>query len=187
MVNASFVFGLDDDGPEVFDRTIEWAISQSVETATFHIMTPYPGTALHARLEAEGRISDRDWDRYDTRHVVYRPRRLTPAELLAGYHRTYRDFYRWGGIARGAAGQPSLRQAARHLAYAGGWKRLEPMWGLIVRARRVNAMLPLLEATLDAFGGARRPGAVTGADRVTLARLPRPRHHGDRPNPVEPT
>jgi radical SAM superfamily enzyme YgiQ (UPF0313 family) len=161
MVNASFVFGLDDDGPEVFDRTVEWAISQSIETATFHIMTPYPGTALHARLEAEGRISHRDWDRYDTRHVVYQPRRLTPAELLAGYHRAYRDFYRWAGIARGAAGQPSLRQAARHFAYAGGWKRLEPMWDLIVRARRVNAMLPLLEATLDAFGGPRQ--SVAGA------------------------
>ena len=47
MVNGSFVFGLDDDGPDVFDRTVEWGVSHSLETATFHIMTPYPGTALH--------------------------------------------------------------------------------------------------------------------------------------------
>jgi hypothetical protein len=74
----------------------------------------------------------------------------------------------------------------RHLAYAGGWKRLEPLWDAIIRSRRVNAMLPLLEATLDAFGRARRgrggvglqhPGAredprrvdevgVSGAERI---------------------
>ncbi|KAB8143066.1 B12-binding domain-containing radical SAM protein [Chloroflexia bacterium SDU3-3] len=46
MVNASFVFGMDDDGPDVFARTVEWAVSQGIETATFHILTPYPGTAL---------------------------------------------------------------------------------------------------------------------------------------------
>ena len=71
MVNGSFVFGLDDDTDDVLDRTVEWAISPSVETATFHIMTPYPGTALHTRLAGEGRITDANWDHYDTRHVVY--------------------------------------------------------------------------------------------------------------------
>ncbi len=68
MVNGSFVFGLDDDGPDVFDRTVEWGISRSLETATFHIMTPYPGTALYRRLAAEGRVVDGDLNRYDTRH-----------------------------------------------------------------------------------------------------------------------
>ena len=43
MVNGSFVFGLDDDGPDVFERTVEWGISRSLETSTYHIMTPYPG------------------------------------------------------------------------------------------------------------------------------------------------
>ena len=77
MVNGSFVFGLDDDRPDVFARTVDWAIAQGIETATFHIMTPYPGTALHDRIAAEGRITDTDWDHYDTRHVVYRPRHLS--------------------------------------------------------------------------------------------------------------
>ena len=158
MINASFVFGLDDDGPDVFDRTVEWAVSRSIETATFHIMTPYPGTALHDRVSAEGRITDLDWDHYDTRHVVYRPLRIAPDALLAGYHRAYRDFYAWGSIFRGAFGQSTVHRTARHLAYAGGWKRLEPLWDAIIRSRRVSAMLPLLESTLDAFGRA-RPGS----------------------------
>ncbi len=52
MVNASFVFGMDDDDESVFDRTVEWAIEQGIETATFHILTPYPGTALNKRIQA---------------------------------------------------------------------------------------------------------------------------------------
>ena len=56
MVNASFVFGMDDDDASVFDRTVDWAVRQGIETATFHILTPYPGTALQRRLAAEGRI-----------------------------------------------------------------------------------------------------------------------------------
>jgi radical SAM superfamily enzyme YgiQ (UPF0313 family) len=155
MVNASFVFGLDDDDPSVFDKTVEWAVSHSIETATFHIMTPYPGTALHDRVTADGRITDTDWDHYDTRHVVYRPLRMTPEELSAGYRRAYRSFYAWGSIVRGAFGQRTLHQAARHLTYAGGWKRFEPLWDAIIRSRRVSTMLPLLETTLDAFGRAR--------------------------------
>ena len=61
MVNGSFVFGLDDDGPDVFERTVEWGVSRSLETSTYHIMTPYPGTALHAS---------------DRRGRAYRHRRL---------------------------------------------------------------------------------------------------------------
>ena len=54
MVNASFVFGFDEDDASVFDRTVEWAVAQGVETATFHVLTPYPGTALFRRMEAAG-------------------------------------------------------------------------------------------------------------------------------------
>jgi radical SAM superfamily enzyme YgiQ (UPF0313 family) len=157
MVNGSFVFGMDGDDESVFDRTVEWAIAQGVETATFHILTPYPGTGLHQRMVAQGRITTEDWDRYDTRHVVYRPARLTPEALEAGYWRAYRDFYRWPSILRGARRQRTWAAAARHLAYAGGWKKLEPMWDWIIRAQRAAHMLPMLEAVLSEFGA--RPAA----------------------------
>ena len=55
MINGSFVFGMDDDDATVFERTVEWAIGQGIETATFHILTPYPGTALYKRMAGEGR------------------------------------------------------------------------------------------------------------------------------------
>jgi radical SAM superfamily enzyme YgiQ (UPF0313 family) len=157
MVNGSFVFGLDDDRTDVFDRTVEWAVSRGIETATFHIMTPYPGTALGRRLESEGRVTDFNWDHYNTRQVVYQPRHMSAEQLKAGYDRAYREFYAWRNIWHGALTQPTLFQSARHLAYAGGWKKLEPIWDAVIRAGRVSSMLPLLEGTLSAFGGLPSP------------------------------
>jgi radical SAM superfamily enzyme YgiQ (UPF0313 family) len=173
MVNASFVFGLDDDDESVFDRTVEWAIGEGVETATFHVLTPYPGTALFRSMARSGRILHRDWDLYDTRHAVFQPRRLSPGALEAGYARAYRDFYRWGSILRGAAAKADWAGRARHAAYAVGWKKCEPLWDLLIRARRVGRGLPVLEAVL---GGAR--GAPLRRDdpppRDRLVRLVEP-------------
>jgi radical SAM superfamily enzyme YgiQ (UPF0313 family) len=152
MVNGSFVFGMDDDGESVFDRTVSWAIEQGIETATFHILTPYPSTGLYQRMAEEQRLLHSKWDFYDTRHVVYRPAKLAPATLEAGYWRAYRDFYGWGSIFRGAWTHEHWDQRLRHVAYAGGWKKLEPMWDLIIRAKRASSMLPVLEQVLSAFG-----------------------------------
>jgi len=62
MVNGSFVFGMDDDDASVFERTVAWAIRQGIETATFHVLTPYPGTALHQRMAGQGRLLSTNWD-----------------------------------------------------------------------------------------------------------------------------
>ncbi len=152
MVNGSFVFGMDGDGPDVFSRTVDWAVSNGIETATFHILTPYPSTALHTRMEQTGRMVHRDWNLYDTRHVVYRPASLTAEQLESGYWRAYREFYTWGSIARGAWTKDTVLGAARHAAYAGGWKKFEPLWDAIIRAKKASQMLPVLEAILSGFG-----------------------------------
>ena len=85
MVNGSFVFGMDHDDETVFDRTVEWALGHGIETSTFHILTPYPGTALYKRMAAQGRLLHHDWDLYDTRHSVFQPARMSPARLEEGY------------------------------------------------------------------------------------------------------
>jgi len=165
MVNASFVFGMDQDDETVFERTVAWAIQQGVETATFHILTPYPGTALYHRLSQQGRIFTQNWDLYDTRHAVFHPARMSPEALEASYWRAYRDFYRWGSIFQSAWSKPALPGRLRHLAYTAGWKKFEPLWDWVIRLKRVGQALPLLEAVLR--GGLKTEKGVVGRHRPT--------------------
>jgi radical SAM superfamily enzyme YgiQ (UPF0313 family) len=162
MINASFVFGMDHDDETVFDRTVEWAVEQGVETATFHILTPYPGTALYERMVTDGRITTHNWDLYDTRHTVYRPAKMAAETLEAGYWKAYRDFYRWEAIFKGAAAKPDIVRKLRHLAYAGGWKKFEPLWDAVIRVGQVSRFLPVLEGVLAGSGR-----AVSNRLRVT--------------------
>jgi radical SAM superfamily enzyme YgiQ (UPF0313 family) len=150
MVNASFVFGMDNDDEDVFDRTVEWAVAQGIETATFHILTPYPSTGLYNRLQNEKRILLRNWDLYDTRHAVFRPARLSVEALEKGYWRAYRQFYSWNSLLKSAGSKADFLEKVRHLVYAGGWKKFEPLWDLVIRSRQVERMLPLLESLLAA-------------------------------------
>ena len=92
MINGSFVFGFDHDGPDVFRRTVEFAEENKILTASFHILTPLPGTPAFNRLEAEGRLLHRKWAYYDTNHAVFHPRRMTPEQLEAGHKQSRRDF-----------------------------------------------------------------------------------------------
>lgn len=100
MINASMVFGLDGDGPEVFQNTLDWLVAHRIETLTSHILTPYPGTRLHAQMQAAGRITDEDLSKYNTSHVVFRPSDMTAEQLYNGYLWIYRQFYSFRNIWR---------------------------------------------------------------------------------------
>lgn len=152
MINGSFVFGMDDDDETVFERTVEWAVENGIETATFHILTPYPGTALYQRIQSQSRMLSDDWDLFDTRHVVFKPAKISPETLEAGYWRAYEQFYKWSSIWAGARSKPTLKGRLRHAAYSGGWKKFEPLWDWVIRAKRVTSLLPMLEAVLTGFG-----------------------------------
>jgi radical SAM superfamily enzyme YgiQ (UPF0313 family) len=160
MINGSFVFGMDGDDGSVFARTVEWAIEQGIETATFHILTPYPSTALYNRIAHEGRITSQDWDLYDTRHAVFRPARMSAAQLERGYRWAYREFYRWSSIVKSASAHGDFVAGTRHFAYSAGWKKFEPLWDLVIRAKRAGALLPVLETILSEFGRRSSPGST---------------------------
>jgi radical SAM superfamily enzyme YgiQ (UPF0313 family) len=161
MVNGSFVFGMDEDDETVFGRTVAWAIEQGIETATFHILTPYPDTLLHERIASQGRLLHQNWDLYDTRHAVFQPARMSTAVLEQGYWQAYQEFYRWGSIFNSAWTKPDWPGKLRHLGYAGGWKKFEPLWDWVIRFKQVSHVLPLLETILT---GANKPGSELSSD-----------------------
>jgi len=172
QVNGSFVLGFDHDRPDVFDRTIEWVESNRLECATFHILTPYPGTPLFRQFEAEDRLLHRDWTRYDTSHVVFRPRHMTPEQLAAGYARCYERLFSHASIWRRRPQQPDA--VLPYLAMSYLYKRSNRFWAFLIRHRLTHTVWgPLVEwtrrrhirfrARLDATEPAGAPACVVSA------------------------
>ncbi len=99
-IQGCFVFGLDHDTPNVFDATVEFAIDAGIDLPRFAVLTPFPGTPLHTRLEREGRILTKDWELYDAQHVVFQPRNMSVRELAEGHERAWKSCYSLSSIGR---------------------------------------------------------------------------------------
>jgi len=78
-----------------------------VQNATFNILTPFPGTRLYERLDAQDRILTHDWSKYNGRaDVVFRPKLMSPEQLLAGYEYANKRFYSWRSVCKRLARSP---------------------------------------------------------------------------------
>jgi radical SAM superfamily enzyme YgiQ (UPF0313 family) len=99
-IQGCFVFGHDHDTTTVFDETVQFAIDAAIDLPRFAILTPFPGTPLHQRLDRDGRILTKDWQLYDGQHVVFQPKQMTPRELQLGHEKAWRDVYAYSSIAR---------------------------------------------------------------------------------------
>jgi len=97
-VEGAFIFGLDQDDPDIFGRTVDFARRVRLAAAQFGILTPFPGTPLRDRMEREKRITERDWGCYTISQVVYQPARMSAAVLKAGCDWAYRSFYSYPSI-----------------------------------------------------------------------------------------
>ncbi len=145
-MNGSFVLGFDHDGPNVFERTVEWVEEHRLECATFHILTPYPATPLFRQLEEEGRLLHRNWDLYDTAHVVFRPLHMTPEELAEGYEWCYQRLFSHASIWRR---RPSdWRAIPPYLLMSYLYKKSNRLWHYLI-AKQLTSQVwgPLVEVT----------------------------------------
>jgi len=168
MINGSFVFGLDGDDREVFRRTVDWAVEVGITTATFHILTPYPGTALFTDMVEQDRIVSRNWNLYDTRNVVYRPSCMSPEDLKRGYDWAYEEFYRWTNIYEAASAHNSAKHRLKHFFYSAGWKKFERAWDLVIRIKQLSQLRPILEAVLAPVNPTTTENAPEGLTHKSL-------------------
>lgn len=103
-VVGSFVFGFDEDDESVFERTLRFVQEVKIDLPTFSILTPFPGTRLHEQMEAEGRITDRNWSHYTGNRVVFRPLRMSAEALQQGFRWALRKAYSLPSIWQRIAG-----------------------------------------------------------------------------------
>jgi radical SAM superfamily enzyme YgiQ (UPF0313 family) len=97
---GSFIFGLDQDDPSVFERTVRFCEKNKIDLPTYHILTPLPGTRLFRRMEEEGRLLHRDWAQYNGSSVVFKPLLMPEETLQKGYFWAYRETYSWASVLK---------------------------------------------------------------------------------------
>jgi hypothetical protein len=146
QVNGSFVFGFDRDRNDIFERTVRWIEKTRLESATFHILTPYPGTPLFRQLEQENRLLHKDRDLYDTAHAVFSPRHMSPVELEEGYAWAYNRLFSLASIWRRRP--EHILGVPPYLIGSPLYKKCNRIWPLVIRLGLTGSLWrPLIEAS----------------------------------------
>ncbi len=163
-INAGMILGMDHDDESVFERTLEFLETRRIEYATFHILTPVPGTVLFEQMERAGRIIDRDWSKYNGGYSVFQPKMMSPEALEEGYYWTYQQFYAMRSIMKRIA-EPSIEmfyKLALNLAYKRMIKRF-PKGELPEMAK----LMQTLNGEIHAIPGVNRQGLIPHTIEVT--------------------
>jgi len=98
LVEGSFVFGFDEEDERVFERTVEFVLKMCLPSATYNILTPYPGTEIYEKFKKEGRILTYDWEKYDHNNVVFLPKKMSPEKLYDGWRWARKETYKLKSI-----------------------------------------------------------------------------------------
>jgi len=107
-IMGTFIVGLDDDDPDVFQQIIDFCIDHKLDWALAFIMAPYPGTESFLRLEKEGRIFCKDWERYDSLNAVYQPLLMPVEELQKGMRGVWKEVFSLTSIYKRILRRPRI-------------------------------------------------------------------------------
>lgn len=108
-VMGTFIVGFDDDTPQVFDELADFILENQLETAFTLIMTPLPGTDVFDQMDAENRITSKDWGDYEHGTVTFKPKNMTARELHQGMRHVWKRVYSLKGIWQRILKKPRIR------------------------------------------------------------------------------
>jgi radical SAM superfamily enzyme YgiQ (UPF0313 family) len=103
-VIGCFIVGADGETRASLDRLLQFLRRIELADVQVTLNTPFPGTALRARLARQGRLlEDRDWSHYTLFDVTFRPDQLKVCELVTSYRELLRSAFDESETARRAA------------------------------------------------------------------------------------
>ncbi len=107
---GSFIVGFDSDDKSCFEGLLEFVAKSEIDVVDVTVLTPYPGTVLYERMKAQKRLIDNHWWlKYDTSDVVFKPKRMTRAELYQGRVWVLKELHKLGPLLKRWLGGLSRR------------------------------------------------------------------------------
>ena len=86
-IMASFIFGFDCDTEKSFESVFNFVSKHKIFLPNYWILTPYPGTKIYQQFLKEKRITNFNWNFYDSRHLVFEPKKMTQSKFM--------DCFKW--------------------------------------------------------------------------------------------
>ncbi len=99
-IQGSFIFGYDNDTESSFDKVYRFVNRTKMDALLFSILTPFPGTRIHDRMEEEKRIISYNWDDYDMNTVVFQPKSISAEKLQEMFNQINSQIYSFSSLFR---------------------------------------------------------------------------------------
>lgn len=108
-VDSAMLFGFDDHDQDIFKETLDFALDIDLDVTHGVVPIPFPGTDLYKKLDEEGRLTTKDWSKYDGSWLVFNHENFDVVSLYNGimwYEKQFnknhesKDFkwhHRWDG------------------------------------------------------------------------------------------
>ncbi|TLU83889.1 MAG: B12-binding domain-containing radical SAM protein [Chlorobium sp.] len=103
-IQGYFMFGFDNDTEESFQLTYDFIMKNQIEFPVFSLVTPFPGTPYFDEMKL--RIRHFDWDKYDTYHYMFEPKRMSGEKLLENFVKLQKEVYKGSSIMKRMKGKP---------------------------------------------------------------------------------
>lgn len=93
-VEGTVILGLDDHDADGIRRLVDFLLEVELDLAEFTVLTPFAHTPIREEFEKQGRVLTDDFALYNAGNVVFKPAKMSPAELEKMYHYAWETFYR---------------------------------------------------------------------------------------------
>ncbi|NTU59048.1 MAG: B12-binding domain-containing radical SAM protein [Chlorobiaceae bacterium] len=103
-IQGYFMFGFDDDSEKSFQATYDFIMQNRIEFPVFSLVTPFPGTPYYDEMKP--RIRHFNWDKYDTYHYMFEPKKISGEKLLDNFVKLQQEVYKGRSIMKRMYGKP---------------------------------------------------------------------------------
>jgi len=123
-IQGYFMFGFDTDKATSFQTTYDFIMQNKIEFPVFAIATPFPGTPWYDEMKP--RIRHFEWDKYDTFHYMYEPKKMSGEEMVKNFIKIQQEVYSLKSIYKRMQGKPVSWVWGINIAMHFFSKRLKP-------------------------------------------------------------
>jgi len=92
-IYGSFMFGFENDTPDIFRRTLDFCEENHIELGLFSALFPIDGSKFHQQLKSENRIFETDSTRFNGQFSTFHPKNMTSKQLDEGLRWIWQEFY----------------------------------------------------------------------------------------------